>query len=114
MSADVRLAHARTWLREQGSGGAVLVAPSRGAADDFGRLLAVEGSGFFGLHRFTPRRLALELATRSLAAEVLAPMTPLGARALAARATAAVSAQLSYLGPVANYPGFAAALARTL
>jgi hypothetical protein len=41
-------------------------------------------------------------------------MTPLGARALAARATAAVATELSYLRPVANYPGFAAALARTL
>ncbi len=114
VSGPARVALAGSWLVENGQRGAVVVAPSRGAADEFVRDLAAAGTPFFGVQRTTPRLLALELATPGLAAMSRLPVTPLGTEALAARAVSTTADQLEYLGAVAGYPGFARALGRTL
>ena len=116
-SAGHRLAAATRFI--DGLGPAVevvIVAPTREAADDFCRGLAVARGATFGLHRFTLGQLAARAAGVSLAARGLAPSTPLGAEAVAARATFEVRrrAQLTYLEPVAACPGFPRALASTL
>ena len=67
-SAAKRLLHAGSWLEANGTRGALVVAPSRGAGDELVRGLAVDGCDVFGVHRTTPRLLALELATPRLAA----------------------------------------------
>ncbi len=94
----------------------LLVAPTRGAADDLVRGGLAPGTGAFGVHRVTPSQLVADLATAGLAAAGLAPVTGLGTRALAARAVADAleGDTLSYFTPVAQYPGFARALAFTL
>ncbi len=116
--AEARLAAARRWLLETlaGAGEALVLAPSRGAADDLLRGACPAGGGLFGIHRATPLQLATELATRPLAADGLAPVTGLGVEALAARSIsiAAEAGELEYFEPVAEAPGLARALAATL
>ena len=91
----------------------LVLAPSRGAADDLAR-----GAGLarLGLHRTTPRLLAAQLAAPALGAANLAPASALGIEALAARVTDACldAGELHYFHPVADLPGFARALASTL
>jgi len=113
-SAAVRLARAGAWLEAHGTRGALVVAPSRGAADELVRDRAAAGCDFFGVHRTTPRLLALELATPRLASMGRLPVTPLSTEALAARAASSAADELEYLGAVAGYPGFPRALSRTL
>ncbi len=113
-SAAARLAHAGAWLEAHGKLGALVVAPSRGAGDELVRGLAAAGCDFFGVHRTTPRLLALELATPHLAAMGRLPVTPLSTEALAARAASTAADGLEYLGAVAGSPGFPRALSRTL
>lgn len=108
---------ARDWICRGGArDGLLIVASSRGAADDLLRGGLAPGTGAFGVHRVTPSQLVADLATAGLAAGELAPVTGLGARALAARAVADALAgdKLSYFTPVAQYPGFALALTATL
>ncbi|HSR54450.1 MAG TPA: hypothetical protein VLV83_26795, partial [Acidobacteriota bacterium] len=113
----VRLQRAALWVEERGGLQEVLVvAPSRGAADDFVRGLAQKKGGAWGVHRMTLAQLASIYATERLAEEQRAPLSPLGVEALAARAVHDCRAQepLEYFHPVADMPGFARALARTL
>lgn len=121
--ASARLREAAAWLLEAaGGGGEVLVlAPTRGAADDLLRRGAPESGspaagGLFGVHRATPLQLASELATRPLAERRLAPVSALGVEALAARSIARChdAGSLAYFEPVAASPGLARALAATL
>ena len=117
-AAEKRLSKIRSWLAEPAAGGGeiLLLAPTRGAADDLLRRGCAPGRGLFGVHRLTPRQLAADLATRSLAERGLAPVSGLGAEALAARTISirAANRELEYFAPVAEAPGFARALARTL
>ena len=113
-SAAARLAEAGAWLQANVRRGALVVAPSRGAGDELVRGLAAAGCDFFGVHRTTPRLLALEMATPDLAAMGRLPVTPLSTEALAARAASSAADDLEYLGAVAGYPGFPRALSRTL
>ncbi len=119
-AADERLRKIRSWLADPArvSRGRelLIVAPTRGAADDLLRRSSSPGSGVFGAHRLTLRQLAADLATRSLAARGLAPVSVLGTEALAARAVSlrAAAGELEYFAPVADAPGFARALAATL
>ncbi|HVH28262.1 MAG TPA: PD-(D/E)XK nuclease family protein [Vicinamibacterales bacterium] len=94
----------------------VIVAASRSAADDFARDLARQRGATFGMHRFSLTQLAARLAAPLLAASRLAPTTPLGMQAVAARSLfeARRSEALSYFEPVADSPGFSRALAHTL
>ena len=84
--------------------------------DDLARAIAIGSGATIGLHRFSLTQLAARLAAPVLAAEGLAPATPLASEAVAARATfeAQREGALSYFQPVASTPGFPRALARTL
>ena len=73
--------HART------APGVLIVSASRGAADDLARAVAVARGGAIGLHRFSLAQLAARLAAPVLAARGIAPVTFIGAEAVAARAT---------------------------
>lgn len=113
-SAAARLVHAGAWLEAHGTRGALVVAPSRGAADELVRSLVEAGCDFFGVHRTTPRLLALDIATPQLASMGRLPVSSLSTEALAARAASDAVDELEYLGAVAAYPGFPRALSRTL
>src|SRR5499425_489820 len=107
-----RLRAASEFLAEFSPGTEVLiVAASRGAADDLVRRISNRRSATFGLHRFTLTRLAAP----ALAARGLATCTQLGAEAVAARATfdALAGDRIPYFAPVARCPGFSRSLAAT-
>jgi len=114
-AAERRLAVAREYVAADRSGEILIIAPTRGAADDLVRTTAVD-SGQLGIHRMSVIQLAGELATMSLARRGLVPVSALGVEALAARAIHAASrdAGLPFFAPVVSTPGFARALARTL
>ncbi|MBK9167231.1 MAG: PD-(D/E)XK nuclease family protein [Bryobacterales bacterium] len=114
-SHEQRLAWAASALRENGSAeGALILAPSRGAADDFARRIAPGGA--LGIHRFTLPQLAAVLAADALAASGLAPLTPLGAEALTARAIHLErhTGPFAFFTPVLDTPGFARAASATI
>ena len=95
-----------------GEAGVLLLAPSRGAADDL--LLTALPDGVFGVERRTPFGLALELAAPTL--QGAPPVTALGTEAVASLVTARAlqAGDLSELAEVARMPGFPRALAATL
>ncbi len=117
-SARVRLAAAGRRLRECLETGdeVLLLAPSRGAADDLLRGLTETGGGLLGVHATSFDQWALQAAALDLAARGLRPITPLGTEAIAARAArlAEADGELERLSPVAGMPGFARSLAATL
>jgi ATP-dependent helicase/nuclease subunit B len=78
--------------------------------------LAHDGPGAVGAHRLTLVQLASDLARPAMAELGLAPLTPLGLDAVAARIVyqARTANELAYFQPVASLPGFGRALARTL
>ena len=92
----------------------VVLAPSRGAGDDFLRNLA--GSGLAGGHALTLTQLAASLASPKMSERGLVPVSWLGQEALAARAVHHARKQeaMHYFEPVADTPGFVRALAATL
>ncbi|PYV22521.1 MAG: PD-(D/E)XK nuclease family protein [Acidobacteria bacterium] len=92
----------------------LVLAPTRGAADDFVRGCSGRLGNFSGVHRLTPIQLAASLATERLARSNLAPISRLGIEALAARSVYKCHSELRYFGPVASTPGFSRALASTL
>jgi ATP-dependent helicase/nuclease subunit B len=115
--AGDRLAVARELLLARTPGTqALLVGPSRGAADDLARDVAARLPATLGLQRVSLTQLAARNAFVALAQEGHTPSTWLGAEAVAARAafTATRERALSYFAPVASTPGFPRALARTL
>ena len=92
----------------------VVLAPTRGAADDF--LRAHCGAGLLGAHALTLPHLAAQLASPELSRWGLAPVSQLGLEALTARVVHELRAasKLPYFSPVADTPGFVRAAARTL
>jgi len=113
-----RYSHLRTraaeFVAEWVQWGAVLVlAPVREAADEVA--LEACGDALVGVHRLAFRELVLELSAGELNRRALVPVGRIVREALAARVTQeAVSAgRLSYLGPVAGFPGFPRALTDT-
>jgi CRISPR/Cas system-associated exonuclease Cas4 (RecB family) len=94
-------------------GEVVVLAPVREAADEVA--LAACGDALIGVHRLAFRELALELSAAELNRRALTPVGRVVREALAARVTeeAAGAGKLSYLGPVAAFPGFPRALADT-
>ena len=116
-SAAERLAVVRERLTACAAGVRVLiVGASRGAADDLARQIALTRGATFGIQRLSLPQLAARSAILALAAEGLAPSTWLGTQAVAARAVfdAGEAHALRYFSPVADTPGFARAVARTL
>ena len=94
----------------------ILVGPSHELIDDLVRSFAQKVGATFGLHRFSLTQLARRLAAGKLAGAGIAPMSAVGAEALAARAAfeANVRHELRYFGPIARFPGFARATAATI
>ncbi len=94
----------------------LVLAPTRGAADDFVRACCDYRQAFYGVHRMTLTHVAASLATELLARQNFAPVTRLSTEALAARSVYACrkDGELGYFRPVADTPGFARALASTL
>ena len=92
----------------------MVLGATKAAADELVRGAA--GAGALGVHSLTVTQLAASIAAPSMGEADLAPLTRLGAEAVAARVThAAVQAKkLKYFAPVANFPGFPRALASTL
>ena len=115
--AAERIEAARGWLRALRSDAeALVIAPSREAADDLVRALAAGGGALFGLHRLTLNRLAGLLAQPELLEAGLAPAGALAVEAIAARVVNRLSetGALSYFAPVTDMPGFPRALASTI
>jgi ATP-dependent helicase/nuclease subunit B len=115
-SASARLSAARAFIdRFPPATELMIVAATRGAADDFARDLA-RRRATFGFHRFSLVELAARAAALAAAAAGRVPGTHTNAEAMAARVTfdAAAAGDLPYFGSVASMPGFAKALARTV
>ena len=93
----------------------MLLAPTRGAADELAFELAAHGGGL-GIERLTPAQLASAVASAELAAAGQAPISEVGAEALATllASRAAEAGSLRHFGPVSQLPGFPSALRRTL
>src|SRR5439155_4881949 len=94
----------------------LIVSASRGAADDFARLVARGRGATFGLYRFSLTQLAARFAAPLLGRRRLSATTALGVEAVSARALfdADRDSTLKYFAPVAGMPGFPRALARSL
>jgi ATP-dependent helicase/nuclease subunit B len=92
----------------------LVIAPTRAAANELG--IRAFPSGCQGVHALTLTQLAANLAAQPLGRLALAPISRLGIEALAARVvhTAATANDLPYFAPVAQTPGFARALAKTI
>jgi RecB family exonuclease len=112
--ASARLREAERWLATRAHRGALIVAASRGAADDLARAVALSLGATAGVHRFSFAQLAARFAAPVLAGRGIAPATLIGSEAVAARATFDAREDLTYFGAVAGTPGFPRALARTL
>ena len=116
-AAAVRLDAAQRFLAGRGPAAECLaVGESRGAVDDLAREVAARAGAVFGLHRFSLRQLAAQLAGPALARRGRAPATGLNLEAIAARAAfeEREDGTLGYLGEVARLRSFARTLAATL
>ncbi|MEM6794542.1 MAG: hypothetical protein AAF725_11215, partial [Acidobacteriota bacterium] len=113
-AARLRLEAAERWIARRRDRAPLVLAPTRGAAQDFLRAAARGGRGLLTLERTTPLALAGELAVEELAASGSVAVTGLGLEAVAARAVARTSDQLGYLAPVSASPGLPRALVETL
>jgi ATP-dependent helicase/nuclease subunit B len=112
-----RLNAAAEWLNSYPADAEILiVSPTREAGDEFARTAARKSGARFGLTRFTLNHLAASLAAPVLARAGLVPASGFALTAVAARAVHLLLAEhsLSYFEPVAERPGFATAVARTL
>src|SRR5262245_60905164 len=115
--AAERIAAAREWLAAaQPATETLVIAPTREAADDLVRGVAAARGAVAGTHRLTFNRLVGLLASEAMVAAGLAPASELAAQAIAARAVfhPPPSGKLTHFAPVADRPGFAEALARTI
>ncbi len=112
-----RLDAARAFLRAIRPGHEVLaVGSSREAIDDLVRDVSKDAGATFGIHRFGIWQLVAHVASTELASAGLAPATPLGAEAVAARAAfdAASRRKIPQLAELVPFPGFPRALASTI
>jgi ATP-dependent helicase/nuclease subunit B len=111
--ADLR-ARAAEFVAKFSAGGPVLVlAPTLQAADEVARTACERA--LLDVHRFEFRELVAELAAAELLRRELVPVGRYVREALAARVTADAlkEGELTYLGPVARFPGFPRALTQT-
>ncbi len=102
------------FVRAHGADGAVLIlAPVRTAAEEVARLAC--GQALVGVRALAFRDLVMELAIAELNRRALAPVGRFVREALAARVTAEAMqrGELTYLSPVAAFPGFPRALTDT-
>ena len=119
-AAHLRIARASEWLAARAPSEEILVvAASADAANDLLRAAAAERGAAFGWHRATLGRLAASLALPALVDEGVAPVGVLATEAVVARVLHAMeeaggAGALGRYGGVADGPGFARAVARTL
>jgi RecB family exonuclease len=116
-SAAARLAAMEAWIGARPSPVDVLVvAPTRGAADDFAGAVSARRGATFGLARASLRELVVKLALPSLARRDETPASALALEALATRVAAEADAAgaLTYLGSMIPRPGFRRTLLATL
>src|SRR5258705_9956636 len=114
-SSAARTAAALRFLRQQPPGTElVIVAASRGAADELARRLSVDRGATFGVYRAGFNELIGRLAAPVLARRRIGSATPLGMEAMVARVAFDAAPMLEYFAPVARMPGFPRAAARTL
>jgi ATP-dependent helicase/nuclease subunit B len=92
----------------------LVIAPTRAAANELA--IHASPSGCQGVHALTVTQLAATLAAQPMGRLALAPISRLGIEALAARIVhaATIAKELHYFAPVAQTPGFARALAKTI
>ncbi len=112
---SVLLAAARQFVAKwAGNSEVVVLGATKAAADEFVR--ASGNPGLLGVHALTLTQLAASIAGPAMGEANLAPLTRLGAEAVAARVVygALQANKLRYFKPVADTPGFARALAATL
>jgi ATP-dependent helicase/nuclease subunit B len=112
---DLLIAVAAKFLRAHSSKGEVVVAAgTREAADDFVRSFAI--GALTGVHRTTVEHLAAAIAQHTLRSREFGPLGSIAREAIAGRVIerAREAGKLAYFTPVAGFPGFARALARTL
>ncbi len=96
-----------------GDGEVLVLAHTRGAADDFVR--SVCRGGLLGVHRMTLTALAVDLAEAPLVRAGLAPLSGLSAEAMVARIIHKLKPDsIPYFLPVADTPGLARAVAATI
>jgi CRISPR/Cas system-associated exonuclease Cas4 (RecB family) len=115
--AAARLAAATAWLAAlPADAEALVVAPTWEAVDELARADAGGRGARFGLARTTLARLAASLAAPGLAESGKVPASGLSLAAVAARAVhrLAHAGRLRHYAPVAQWPGFPHAAARTL
>jgi RecB family exonuclease len=116
----LRIARASEWLAARAPSEEILVvAASADAANDLLRAAAAERGAAFGWHRATLGRLAAQLALPALVEEGVAPVGVLATEAVVARVLHALeegggAGALGRYRGVADGPGFARAVARTL
>jgi RecB family exonuclease len=112
---DLLVGPAGVFLRGHAAVGEVIVVgPTREAADDFVR--SAIATAVVGVHRTTVDHLAAAIAQRELTSRGVSPLSSLAHEAIAARVIerAQGEGKLSYFAPVATFPHFPRALARTL
>src|SRR5512133_1047388 len=98
------------FVREfSGTGPVLVLATEREAAEEVARIACTDA--LIGVRRLGFRELVLDLASEGMNRQGLAPVGRVVREALAARVTA--STALSYLKPVAGFPGFPRALTDT-
>jgi ATP-dependent helicase/nuclease subunit B len=95
------------------AGSVLVLAPVRAAAEEVA--LAACGSALLGVRRFAFREFVLDLSAAELNRRGLVPVGKFVREALAARVTAEAlqRGELTYLRPVAKFPGFPRALTAT-
>jgi ATP-dependent helicase/nuclease subunit B len=116
LGVNRRLEVCEEFLRNAVGTEALIVAPTRMAADELARRCCVHGIGSFGIHRFSLGALAVEIASPELANSGKSVLAGIAVDALAARAVQACRniAALPWFEPVASAAGFFRALASTL
>ena len=109
-------ARASEFVTKHAKTGPVLVlALSRAAADEVAHSACGGAGALLGVHRLAFRELVMELAAGELYRRELAPVGRFVREAIAARVTAEAvrRGELTYLRPVADFPGFPRALTAT-
>src|SRR5262245_55973853 len=108
LSAKDRIDASEEFLRKIAGQEILIIAPTRMVADEFARSCCVKAGGLFGIHRFSPGALAVEIASARLAASGKSVLSGVAVDALAARAVQECrgTESLPWFEPVASTPGF--------
>ena len=116
LAARDRLKSCEDFLDAQTGQEVLIVSATRMAADELARSFSLKAGGAFGIHRFSPGALAVDIASERLAVSGKSVLAGVAVDALAARAVqdCRTGSGLKWFEPVATTPGFFRALASTL